>query len=382
MLLQRKGLGMSPEHRTTEGGALLGGTNRSREMTVRRGIPGLFGTEPIHSGPIGGWRRRPTPVARPFAHRAVLLSECLELLDPRPDAVIVDGTVGGGGHAAAILERTGPGGLLIALDRDPEALAAAAGRLAGFGTRVRLVHASFRALGTVLADLGLERVDGVLLDLGVSSPQLDRPERGFAFAAEDADRVPLDMRMDPEAGTSAEEFLATRSVEELEHCFRAYGELPGARRLARRIAEARQRERLRTASDLLRVIDEASIGRGRRHHPGTLVFQALRIAVNDELAALEEGLEASIDALRPGRRLVVLAYHSLEDRIVKRGLRAAEKGCVCPPGLPVCVCGRPPRLRILTRRPVRPGPSEIRENPRARSARLRAAERLPEAEAV
>jgi 16S rRNA (cytosine1402-N4)-methyltransferase len=321
-------------------------------------------------------------VARPFAHRPVLLSESLEHLDPQPDAVIVDGTVGGGGHAAAILERTRPNGLLIALDRDPAALEAASARLASFGERVRLVRASFRSLRSVLDDLGVERVDGVLLDLGVSSPQLDRPERGFTFAAGDAADVPLDMRMDPEAETSAKELLATLSVDELTHCFRSYGDLPGARRLARRIAEARETEPLRTAADLLRVIDEAGIGRGRRHHPGTLVFQALRIAVNDELDALEEGLEASIEALGPGRRLVVLAYQSLEDRIVKHGLRAAEKGCICPPDIPVCVCGRPPRVRVLTRRPVRPGEDEVGGNPRARSARLRAAERLPEAEAV
>ena len=321
-------------------------------------------------------------MARPFAHRPVLLSESLEYLDPQPDAVIVDGTVGGGGHAAAILERTGPNGLLIALDRDPIALEAAAARLANFGERVRLVQASFRTLRDVLDDLGVERVDGVLLDLGVSSPQLDQRERGFAFAAEGADATPLDMRMDPAAETTAEELLATLSLEELERCFSRYGELPGSRRLARRIVAARESEPLRTAADLLRVIDEAGIGRGRRHHPGTLVFQALRIAVNDELAALEEGLEAAIEALRPGGRVVVLAYQSLEDRIVKHGLRAAQKGCTCPPGLPVCVCGGVQRVRVLTRRPVRPGEEEIRSNPRSRSARLRAAERVASAEAA
>jgi 16S rRNA (cytosine1402-N4)-methyltransferase len=321
-------------------------------------------------------------VARPFAHRPALLSESLEFLDPQPDAVIVDGTVGGGGHAAAILERTGPNGLLIALDRDPDALEAAAARLASFTERIRLVRASFRALRSVLDDLGVERVDGVLLDLGVSSPQLDRGERGFAFAAEDPERTPLDMRMDPDAETTAAQLLATLDAEELERCFSRYGELPGSRRLARRIVESRESEPLRTAADLLRVIDEAGIGRGRRHHPGTLVFQALRIAVNDELNALEEGLEAAIDALRPGRRLVVLAYHSLEDRIVKHRLRAAEKGCTCPPGLPACVCGGVQRVRVLTRRPVRPGEDEVRENPRARSTRLRAAERVESAEAI
>ncbi len=321
-------------------------------------------------------------MARPFAHRPVLLSVSLEYLDLRPDSVIVDGTVGGGGHAAAILERTGPNGLLIALDRDPAALEAAAGRLAAFGERVRFVRASFRALRDVLDGLDVERVDGVLLDLGVSSPQLDQRERGFAFAAKDAEQTPLDMRMDPDAETTAEDLLATLPVDELERCFSRYGELPGSRRLARRIVSRRESEPLRTAADLLRVIDEAGIGRGRRHHPGTLVFQALRIAVNEELAALEEGLEAAIEALRPGRRVVVLAYHSLEDRIVKHRLRAAEKGCTCPPGLPVCVCGGVSRVRVLTRRPLRPRDEEIRSNPRSRSARLRAAERLASAEAV
>ncbi len=321
-------------------------------------------------------------MARPFAHRPELLSESLEYLDLRPDSVIVDGTVGGGGHAAAILERTGPNGRLIALDRDPAALEAAAARLAAFGERVRCVRASFRALRDVLDGLDVERVDGVLLDLGVSSPQLDQRERGFAFAAEDAEQTPLDMRMDPDAKITAEDLLATLPVDELERCFSRYGELPGSRRLARRIVSRRESEPLRTAADLLRVIDEAGIGRGRRHHPGTLVFQALRIAVNEELTALEEGLEAAIEALRPGRRVVVLAYHSLEDRIVKHRLRAAEKGCTCPPGLPVCVCGGVSRVRVLTRRPLRPRDEEIRSNPRSRSARLRAAERLPSAEAV
>lgn len=315
-------------------------------------------------------------MARPFAHVPVLLSESLQYLDPRPDAVIVDGTVGGGGHAAAILERTGPGGLLIALDRDPEALAAARARLEGYGERVRYCRASFRALAAVLEDFGLERVDGVLLDLGVSSPQLDGTIRGFAFAPERAADTPLDMRMDPEAETTAEDLLATLPADELERCFREYGELPGARRLARAVVEARRTAPLRSAADLLALVESTGVGRGRRHHPATLVFQALRIAVNDELGALEEGLEAAIDALRPGRRVVVIAYHSLEDRIVKNRLRDAQKGCTCPPGLPACVCGGVQRVKLLTRRVVRPSPAEVRDNPRSRSARLRAAERV------
>jgi 16S rRNA (cytosine1402-N4)-methyltransferase len=314
-----------------------------------------------------------------FAHRPVLLSESLAFLDPRPDAVIVDGTVGGAGHAAAILERTAPEGLLIALDRDEQALAAARRQLQAFGPRVRLIHASFRSLSGVLAELGVPRVDGVLFDLGVSSPQLDDPARGFRFARESSGDTPLDMRMDRRDPTTAADLLARLSADELERCFRAYGELPAARKLARAIVEARRQAPLRSAADLLALIEKTRVGRGRRHHPATLVFQALRIAVNDEIRALEEGLQAAIAALRPGRRLVALAYHSLEDRVVKNRFRIAAKGCSCPPGTPVCVCGEGKRLRVLTKRPVTPGPDELRENPRARSARLRAAERIAEA---
>jgi 16S rRNA (cytosine1402-N4)-methyltransferase len=318
-------------------------------------------------------------VATTFVHHPALLDESLFYLDAGPDAVIVDGTVGGGGHAAAILERTAPHGLLIALDRDEQALAATARRLEPCADRVRTVHASFRRLPEVLAELGISQVDGVLLDLGVSSPQLDEPGRGFRFSEETAKDTPLDMRMDPQGETSAAQLLTTLSVGELEHCFRDYGELPGARRLARAIVERRRQAPLRTAADLLEVIAGARVGGGRRHHPATLVFQALRIAVNDEIHALEEGLEAAIEALRPGGRLVVIAYHSLEDRIVKNRFRDAQRGCTCPPRTPVCICGGRVRLRVLTRRPIRPSDAEVRENPRARSARLRAAERVAEA---
>ncbi len=315
----------------------------------------------------------------PYQHRPVLLSETLEALALRPGGLVVDGTLGGGGHATALLERTAPDGRLVGLDVDDEALAEAGRRLARFGGRVTLVRASFRLLARVLADLGLSRVDAVLLDLGVSSRHLDAPERGFRFASETAARTPLDMRMDRRSPDTAADLLASASVEQLEDWLRRYGELPGAARLARAIVAARRRAPLRTAADLLAVIRAARVGGGRRHHPATLVFQALRIAVNDELAALDQGLEAAIEALRPGGRLAVIAYHSLEDRLVKTRLREAERGCVCPPRMPVCVCGRRPRLRLLTRRALGPGEAEKRANPRARSARLRAAERLEEA---
>ncbi|HEY5656433.1 MAG TPA: 16S rRNA (cytosine(1402)-N(4))-methyltransferase RsmH, partial [Myxococcota bacterium] len=256
---------------------------------------------------------------------------------------------------------------------------AAAQRLQRFGERVQLAHGSFRRLGALLADRGVEAVDGVLLDLGVSSHHVDVPERGFRFAEATAERTPLDMRMDQGAPGTCAELLRTADAEELASWFRAYGDLREARRLARALVAARDERPLETARDLLDVIHAAGVGRGRRHDPATRVFQALRIAVNDELRALEEGIESAIGALRPGGRLVVIAYHSAEDRIVKQRMRDAARGCVCPPEVPVCVCGGKVRLRILTRRPVTPGPGEVRANPRARSARLRAAERVAEA---
>jgi 16S rRNA (cytosine1402-N4)-methyltransferase len=312
-------------------------------------------------------------------HTPVLLEETLYWLDARPGRLIVDGTLGDGGHAEAILERTAPGGRLVGLDRDPDALRIARERLARFGARVSLAHASFADLASVLESARLSRVDGVLLDLGVSSRQLDQPERGFRFGTETARATALDMRMDPTRGESAAELLARASEDELAHCFREYGELRGAGRLAREIVRRRAAQPLREAADLLGAIDAARISGGRKHNPATLVFQALRIAVNDELGALEAGLLAAIDALAPGGRLCVIAYHSLEDRIVKRRFAGEERPCVCAPSAPVCSCGKRPRLVRSTRKAVRPTESEIRNNPRARSARLRAAEKLPEA---
>jgi 16S rRNA (cytosine1402-N4)-methyltransferase len=315
-----------------------------------------------------------------YPHQPVLLDECLALLGPggEPGALVVDGTVGTGGHAEAILARTAPDGRLIGLDRDAEALRIASRRLARFGERVALVHASFRDLAAVLAARGAARVHAVLLDLGMSSLQLDAPERGFRFAEADAETTPLDMRMDPSAGASAADLLRDADEATLARWFAEYGELPGARRLARAIVAERRERPLRTAADLLRVVRAARVGGGRRHHPGTLVFQALRLAVNDELGALEAALEQAPAVLLPGGRLLVIAYHSLEDRAVKRAFAAAERGCICPPQLPVCRCGRRPLLRRVTRRALRAQPAELRANPRARSARLRVAERLPE----
>lgn len=308
-------------------------------------------------------------------HEPVLLDETLAQLDLEPGALIIDGTLGGGGHARAILERTAPDGRLVGLDVDAEAIREAGERLAGYGERVTLIQASFRRLEDIAAELRPAEIDGIVLDLGVSSHQLDAPERGFRFTP--GAESPLDMRMDGEGrGEPAQALLASLSARDLERVFSEYGQLPGSRRLARAIVERRDREPLETASDLVDLVEALGIGRGRRHNPATLVFQALRIAVNDELGALEEGLQAAIHVLRPGGRVVVIAYHSLEDRIVKHTFRDAARGCTCPPDWPVCRCGRAPTLEVLTRRPIVPGEAEIRRNPRARSARLRAGMRL------
>jgi 16S rRNA (cytosine1402-N4)-methyltransferase len=318
-------------------------------------------------------------VSADFHHVPVLLEESADYLHLKPGGIILDGTLGGGGHAEAILERISPDGILVGLDLDQQALMASTSRLARFGDRIRTVQSSFRHMDTALGKLGIEGVDGVLLDLGVSSYQLDAPDRGFRFGDSDASSTPLDMRMDPSQGISAADLLQRASAEELQGWFQRYGELPGSRRLARAITQRRVRQPLRTTADLLQVIDEAGVGGGRRHNPATLVFQALRIAVNDELGALEDGLGAAVSLLRPGGRLVVISYHSLEDRIVKHSFRSAARGCICPPKQPICNCGRSPSLEVLTRRPLRPDSTETDRNPRARSARLRAAKRIPEA---
>jgi 16S rRNA (cytosine1402-N4)-methyltransferase len=313
-----------------------------------------------------------------FTHRPALLGECLTALDLRPGSIVVDGTVGGGGHAEAILERTAPDGRLIGLDLDGEAIRESTRRLESFGQRATLIQESFRNLAAVMADSEISRVDAVLLDLGVSSHQLDTSERGFRFGEDTSDSTLLDMRMDQRSGVTAADLLRLASPEELEKWFRDYADLRGARKLARSIVEMRRSSPLRTAADLRAVIAAARIGKGRRHDPATLVFQALRIAVNDELHALEDGLEAAIEALRAEGRLVVLSYHSGEDRIAKNRMRDAVRGCLCPPRTPVCICGKEPRLRLINRRPISASEEEIRMNPRARSAKLRCAARLAE----
>jgi 16S rRNA (cytosine1402-N4)-methyltransferase len=303
-----------------------------------------------------------------------MADEVLEVLAPQAGSRHVDATLGGGGHAQMILDACDPDGRLLGLDADGAAIARVRERLRRFGDRVVLRQANFRELGTVAPDAGFGQVDGLLFDLGLSSYQLADEARGFSFRT--AGR--LDMRFDATRGVPAAELLATLSADELAALFRKYGEEPSAWKYAKAIVEARETHPVQTAEDLAALVERVVPGnprQRRRIHPATRVFQALRIAVNEELDALEDALAAAMDLLRPGGRLVVLSYHSLEDRIVKRFLNAERRGCVCPPEAPVCVCGRSPRLRLVTKDRT-PTAAEIDANPRARSARLRAAERL------
>jgi 16S rRNA (cytosine1402-N4)-methyltransferase len=308
-------------------------------------------------------------------HLPVLAEEVIVILAPAPGSLQIDTTVGGGGHTERILEAASPTGRLLGLDADPAAIARVRRRLRRFGPRLVLRRANFRHLATVAPAAGFDPVDGILFDLGLSSFQLADTDRGFGIRA----GGPLDMRFDTATGSPAVDLVNDLSRDELAELFRRYGEEPAAGRIAGAIVRARAGRRIDTAPQLADIVAAAAAvpPRGRRRlHPATRVFQALRIAVNDELGALETGLEAAVDLLRPGGRLVVIAYHSLEDRIVKRRIAAERRGCTCPPTVPVCVCGRSPRLRPLMSRPVRPGADEVETNPRSRSARLRAAERL------
>jgi 16S rRNA (cytosine1402-N4)-methyltransferase len=309
-------------------------------------------------------------------HIPVMADEVVAALAPAPRRHYVDATLGGGGHAERILESSDPDGRLLGLDAEGAAIARVRARLGPrYGDRLRLRQANFRELATVAPEEGFDEIDGCLFDLGLSSFQLADPERGFGFRT----GGPLDMRFDAGRGVPASELIATLSADELTAVFRRYGEEPFAGRIARAIVEARRTEPIRTAEELAAVVARVAPGRApgrRRVHPATRVFQALRIAVNEELDALQAGLAAAVDLLRPGGRLVVLSYHSLEDRIVKRFLQAERRGCTCPPEAPVCVCGRQPRLRLLGAKGAVPSATEIAVNPRARSAHLRAAERI------
>jgi 16S rRNA (cytosine1402-N4)-methyltransferase len=310
-----------------------------------------------------------------FNHVSVMAEEVMQYLQPRSGGVYVDGTLGGAGHARLILEASSPDGILIGLDRDTEALAAAQGRLASFGERVVLRQGNFSDMCMHLDQLEIAAVDGILLDLGVSSHQLDSPERGFSFR-EDG---PLDMRMNPTEGVSAATVIAEAEADELKRIFRDYGEERWAGKIARAIVTDREKAPFLTTLQLADMISRVvPAGKGpQRIHPATRVFQALRIHVNGELDNLRTALDSAWARLKTGGRLVVISFHSLEDRMVKQAFRALATGCICPPRLAVCACGEQPSIRILTRKAVRATEAETENNPRARSAVLRAMEKLP-----
>jgi 16S rRNA (cytosine1402-N4)-methyltransferase len=307
------------------------------------------------------------------SHRPVLLREALEALGCRPGGFWVDGTVGPGGHAEAILRATSPDGRLLACDRDDAAIDLARRRLSPFGDRVLLRRLDHRELPACLDELGCGPVDGIFLDLGVSSVQLDDARRGLSFQGEG----PLDMRLDRTQPTTAAELINTLPEGELASILKRYGEEPAARRIARGIIRERARDRIETTLRLAEIVSRAAgPARRRRIHPATRTFQALRIAVNGELDGLASSLEALAGDLHEGGRLAVISFHSLEDRIVKQTFAALSGRCVCPRDLPVCACGRPGLVTQLRKRPVRPGVEELVDNPRSRSARLRAVERI------
>ena len=309
-----------------------------------------------------------------YGHKPVLLHECLDALAIRPDGVYLDGTLGRAGHSLEIVRRLTAGGRLIALDRDETAIEAAQRRLADYMDRVTLVHSNFSALDDVLRELGVRGVDGMLFDLGVSSPQLDDAARGFSYKQD----APLDMRMDESASYTARELVNTVSYEELKRILYEYGEERYAPAIAKKICAYRTEKPIETTLELADLIRSAMPAAALREkqHPAKRSFQAIRIAVNDELASVDRMLQAAVPRLNPGGRLAVITFHSLEDRIVKDTFAELARGCICPPDLPVCVCGRKPRVRPVSRKPILPSAEELEDNPRARSAKLRVAEKL------
>ncbi len=308
-----------------------------------------------------------------FEHKSVLLEETLENLKVRQDGIYVDGTLGGGGHAAAVLARLKEG-RLIGMDQDQDAIRAASERLAPFGEKAVIVRSNYEAMAQVLDSLEFQKVDGIYLDLGVSSYQLDTPGRGFTYRDKDA---PLDMRMDQRNQRTAADLINTCQEDELCRILRDYGEERFARRIARNIVQARQTKPFETAGELVEVIRRSIPMKMQAEggHPAKRTFQAIRIELNQELAVLEHSIDTMIERLKPKGRLCIITFHSLEDRIVKNRFRDNEKPCICPPRLPVCVCGRVSRGRVVTRKPVVPTSEELRENTRAKSAKLRVFER-------
>ena len=309
-----------------------------------------------------------------YRHIPVMVKEVIHYLDCSPGKTYVDGTLGGGGHAQAILRAIAPDGFLIGIDRDPDAVACARESLCKLRPNVQIFHNNFTHLPQILSQSSTKGVDGILIDLGLSLHQLEGSGRGFSFMRDE----PLDMRMNPQEGKTAEAIVNELSEKELSDLITCYGEERWARRIAKRIVQTRRRERIRSTSQLADIVKGAIPARyrPRRINPATRTFQALRIAVNEELEGLKTFLEHAVDCLKPKGRICVLSFHSLEDRIVKGHFKALARGCECPGDIPVCVCGKRPRVRILTKRPVKAGAVEVTANPMARSARLRAVERL------
>ena len=308
-----------------------------------------------------------------FHHVSVLLQECIDGLNIRPDGIYVDATLGGAGHSSQIAKRLTTG-RLIGIDRDPVALEAAGKRLEPYGDRVTLVHSNFCEMAQVLDDLGISGVDGILMDLGVSSPQLDDGERGFSYMVD----APLDMRMNNADALSAEVVVNTWPQEELKRILYTYGEERYAPQIAAAICRRREVQPIATTLELVDIIRSAmpSAALREKQHPAKRSFQAIRIAVNDELGSVEKAMEVAIPLLNPGGRLAIITFHSLEDRIVKTAMADAAKGCTCPPQFPVCVCGKKPKVKLISRKPIVASDAELEANPRARSAKLRVCEKL------
>ncbi len=309
-----------------------------------------------------------------FSHFSVLLNECIENLDIKPDGVYVDGTAGGAGHSSKIAERLGKGGLLIPIDQDEDAIKVITKRLEPFGDRVKIVRDNFSNIKSVLDSLGIEKIDGLLLDLGVSSYQLDTAERGFSYMAD----APLDMRMDNRAARSAYNVINEYSADELKRIFYDFGEERFAPKIVAGIIKAREQAPITTTGELVEIIKKSIPPFARREELSSVkrIFQATRIEVNKELDIIAPTIEAAVNAMNEGGRIVIITFHSLEDRIVKQTFNQLASGCTCPKDFPVCVCGNKPRIKIITKKPILPSESELAVNSRSKSAKLRVAEKI------
>ena len=309
-----------------------------------------------------------------FSHVPVLLEECMDGLNIKPDGIYVDGTLGGAGHSSEICKRLSPNGMLIGIDRDEEALRVSSKRLEEFDCKKAFVHGNYSDIKNILRELDIEEIDGALLDLGVSSYQLDNPERGFSYMNDAA----LDMRMDRSEGMTAYDIVNEYSKDELYRIIKSYGEERWASRIADFIVKARREKPIETTFELVEIIKAAVPASARRNgpHPAKRTFQAIRIEVNDELGGVKRAVDDFIDVLAPKGRLAIISFHSLEDRIVKDAYSERENPCVCPPEIPICVCGKKPEIKKINKKPIVPSESQEDENPRARSAKLRVCEKL------